>query len=76
MTSDGVYRLERLSRGNLELSLDAAMGGWRLSWAPHYGEPDWPGHTYTPGDADLPGDYPAPDDVDALIEWGRRHFGP
>jgi hypothetical protein len=70
------YRMERLTRGNLDLNLDAATGLWILSWRPHYGEPDWPGHTYSPGDKDLPSDFPAPDDVEALLAWGRSHFGP
>jgi hypothetical protein len=75
-SSDGDYRTERLSRGNLDLNLDGDTGRWLLSWRPHYGEPDWPGHTYSAGDKDLPEDYPASDDVEALIEWGRSHFGP
>ena len=76
MMSDGDYRTERLMRGNLDLQRDAETGQWRLTWSPHHGEPDWPGHCYSPDDRDLPSDYPAADDLDALIKWGRRHFGP
>ena len=54
----------------------AELGAWRLTWNPDFGEPDWPGHTYSPEDDDLPGDYPDAADVEALVEWGRRHFGP
>jgi hypothetical protein len=74
--SAGDYRTEHLMRGNLDLRRNAETGTWRLAWSPHYGEPDWPGHCYSPGDWDLPGDYPPADDLDALIKWGRRHFGP
>jgi hypothetical protein len=69
------YRRERVSRGNLDLSRDDKTGKWQLAWAPDYGEPDWPGHTYSPDDEDLPGDYPDTSDADALVEWGQRHFG-
>jgi hypothetical protein len=70
------YRTERLGRGNLDLQQNAETGEWSLSWNPDHGEPDWPGHTYSPGDDDLPDDFPGPDDPDALIAWGRGHFGP
>lgn len=70
------YRRERLGRGWLDLYEDAEAGAWRLTWGPDFGEPDWPGHTYSPEDGDLPTDYPDPADCDALVEWGRRHFGP
>lgn len=70
------YRRERLTRGWLDLHHDAVAGGWRLAWGPDYAEPDWPGHTYSPDDDDLPSDYPDPTDSEALVEWGRRHFGP
>ena len=77
MTTDTVnYRRERLRRGWLDLCEDAETGTWRLSWAPDSGEPDWPGHAYSAEDDDLPGDYPESSDSDALIEWGRKHFGP
>lgn len=70
------YRTEYLMRGNLDLRRDTETGKWRLAWSPHDGEPDWPGRCYSPGDQDLPSDYPPADDLDALIKWGRRHFGP
>lgn len=70
------YRRERLTRGWLDLYQDGETGTWVLAWGPAFGEPDWPGHTYEPHDEDLPGDYPDPTDVEALVEWGRRHFGP
>ena len=77
MTTETVnYRRERLTRGWLDLYQDARTGAWRLAWDPDYGEPDWPGHTYSPDDDDLASDYPDPADSDALIEWGRKHFGP
>ena len=60
------YRRERLGRGWLDLCHDAELGTWRLSWGPDAGEPDWPGHTYSPEDDDLPSDYPDPADSDAL----------
>jgi hypothetical protein len=31
---------------------------------------------YSPGDDDLPSDFPDPADIDALVGWGRKHFGP
>ena len=74
--SDSNYRTEYLLRGNLDLRRDGQTGKWRLAWSPHDGEPDWPGHSYSPGDKDLPSDYPPADDLTALIDWGRRHFGP
>jgi hypothetical protein len=70
------YRRERLTRGWLDLQEDAEAGAWHLAWDPDFGEPDWPGHTYSPDDGDLPSDYPYPADSDALVEWGRKHFGP
>jgi hypothetical protein len=70
------YRRERLTRGWLDLYHDAEAGTWRLAWGPDFAEPDWPGHTYAPEDEDLPTDYPDPADVDALVDWGRKHFGP
>ena len=75
-TQTANYRRERRARGWLALCEDAETGAWRLAWGPDSGEPDWPGHTYAPEDDDLPGDYPEPTDADALVEWGRRHFGP
>jgi hypothetical protein len=76
MTVTVNYRRERLRRGWLDLFEDPEAGVWGLAWAPDFGEPDCPGHTYSPRDDDLPDDYPDPADVDALVEWGRRHFGP
>jgi hypothetical protein len=77
MTTETVnYRRERLRRGWLDLYHDAEVGAWVLGWNPDSGEPDWPGHTYSPEDDDLPSDYPDPADADALVDWGRRHFGP
>jgi hypothetical protein len=76
MTVTVNYRRERLRRGWLDLFQDAEAGVWGLVWAPDFAEPDWPGHTYSPEDDDLPGDYPDPADAEALVEWGRRHFGP
>lgn len=70
------YRRERLTRGNLDLYRDRESVSWFLSWAPDLGEPDWPGHTYAPDDEHRPSDYPDASDLDALIEWGRKHFGP
>ena len=74
MTETLSYRRERLARGWLALYEEA--GVWGLAWNPDSGEPDWPGHTYRPDDNDLPNDYPDPADVEALVEWGRKHFGP
>jgi hypothetical protein len=76
MTETVTYRRERLARGWLDLYYDAEAGAWRLAWGPDYAEPDWPGHTYSTGDDDLPSDFPATDDSEALVEWGRKHFGP
>jgi hypothetical protein len=76
MLETGTYRRERLTRGWLDLYYDPAAGAWRIAWDPDSGEPDWPGHTYKPHDDDLPGDYPDPADVEALLKWGRKHFGP
>ena len=73
--SAGDYRTEYLMRDNLDLRRDET-GMWRLAWSPHDGEPDWPGKFYSPSDSDLPSDYPSADNPDALIKWGRRHFGP
>ena len=70
------YRRERLRRGWLDLCEHAELGAWGLTWNPDFAEPDWPGHTYSPEDDDLPGDYPDAADVEALVDWGRRHFGP
>jgi hypothetical protein len=70
------YRRERLARGWLDLYQHTEAGAWGLAWEPDFGEPDWPGHTYAPHDEDLPSDYPDPADAEALVEWGRRHFGP
>ena len=75
-TATANYRRERLTRGWLDLYEDTKAGAWGLAWAPDFGEPDWPGHTYAPDDEDLPSDYPDPADPDALVEWGQRHFGP
>jgi hypothetical protein len=61
------YRRERLTRGWLDLHQDAEAGAWLLSWAPDHGEPDWPGHIYSPEDEDLPSDYPDPRDPEALV---------
>ncbi len=72
----GTYRRERLKRGWLDLHQEAETGAWGLTWAPDFGEPDWPGHTYAPDDDDLPGDFPDTADVEALVGWGRKHFGP
>ena len=68
------YRGERLRRGWLDQHAEG--GAWGLAWNPDFGEPDWPGHTYSPDDDDLPGDYPDLADAEALVEWGRKHFGP
>lgn len=76
MIGTEIYRRERLTRGWLDLQQDARAGAWRLAWNPAHGEPDWPGHVYSPDDQDLPSDYPDPADADELVEWGRRHFGP
>jgi hypothetical protein len=76
LIATGTYRRERLTRGWLDLYQDGEARPWRLAWNPASGEPDWPGHTYLPWDDDLPSDYPDPADVDELVEWGRRHFGP
>lgn len=75
MTETANYRRERLARGNLDLYRDSHAAEWLLSWAPDLGEPDWPGHTYSPADDDLPSDYPDPSDLDALVGWGTKHFG-
>jgi hypothetical protein len=76
MIETHIYRRERLTRGWLDLRQGDAAGAWRLAWNPAPGEPDWPGHTYSPGDDDLPMDYPDPADVEELVAWGRKHFGP
>ena len=76
MMETAVYQRERLSRGWIVLCQDADTGAWRLAWDPDGGEPDWPGHVYSPEDHDLPDDYPDPADVDSLVDWARRHFGP
>lgn len=76
MIATDTYRRERLARGWLDLADEPETGGWRLVWSPDLGEPDWPGHTYAPEDGDLPGDYPDSTDVEALVRWGRKHFGP
>jgi hypothetical protein len=76
MTETVIYRRERLARGWLDLAYDPEAEAWLLAWDPDCGEPDWPGHMYSPEDDDLPSDYPAPADSDALVEWGRKHFGP
>ena len=76
MIATETSRRERFARGWLDLYQDAESGEWRLAWGPDFCEPDWPGHTYSPDDSDLPDDYPDPADVKALVEWGRRHFGP
>jgi hypothetical protein len=70
------FRRERLRRGWLDLYQHTEGGGWSVAWNADLGEPDWPGHTYSPEDDDLPGDYPDPADAEALVEWGRKHFGP
>jgi hypothetical protein len=70
------YRRERLTRGNIDLYRNPETVNWLLSWAPDQGEPDWPGHTYVPDAPDAPTDYPDASDVDALLAWGRKHFGP
>jgi hypothetical protein len=70
------YRRERLARGWLDLCQEAEGEAWGLAWNPDFGEPDWPGHTYLPEDDDLPNDYPDPAEAEALVEWGRKHFGP
>jgi hypothetical protein len=69
------YRRERLARGNLDLYRDSHAAEWLLSWRPDQGEPDWPGHTYSPEDDDLPSDYPDARDQEALVAWGAKHFG-
>ena len=74
-TATANYRRERLGRGCLDLYRHAEGGAWWLTWNPDFSEPDWPGHTYSPDDDDLPGDYPDPADTEALVEWGRKHFG-
>lgn len=76
MLQTDIYRRERLRRGWVDLFQDADTGAWHLAWNPDFGEPDWPGHTYAPDDGDLPGDYPDRGDVEGLVEWGRKHFGP
>ena len=75
-TATANYRRERLRRGWLDLCQHADFGAWDLTWNPDAGEPDWPGHTYSAEDDDLPADYPDRADAEALVEWGRRHFGP
>ena len=77
MTAEiGNYRRQRLRRGWLDLHPHGEGGEWGLAWGPDLGEPDWPGHIYWPEDDDLPSDYPDPADAEALVEWGRKHFGP
>ena len=76
MTVTVTCRRERLTRGWLDLYPYGEVGEWGLAWAPDYGEPDWPGHIYWPEEEDLPRDYPDPADAEALVEWGRTHFGP
>lgn len=76
MIEMGTYRRERLARGWLDMFHDPELGAWVLAWDPDCGEPDWPGHKYSPEDGDLPPDYPDPADDDALVAWGRKHFGP
>jgi hypothetical protein len=76
MTVTVNYRRERLGRGWLDLAQDPDGAAWGLTWNPDFGEPDWPGHTYSREDGDLPADFPDPADAEALVEWGRKHFGP
>jgi hypothetical protein len=70
------FRRERLARGWLDLFQHAEAGPWGVAWDPDSGEPDWPGHIYSPHDDDLPSDYPNPAEAEAVAEWGRKHFGP
>ena len=76
MIETHTYRRERLRRGWLDLYQDGETGVWVVAWNPDSGEPDWPGYTYMPEDDDLPSDYPDPADVEALVGWGVKHFGP
>jgi hypothetical protein len=76
MIETHTYRRERLRRGWLDLYHDRETGAWVVAWNPGSGEPDWPGYTYLPEDDDLPSDYPDPADVEALVGWGLKHFGP
>ena len=76
MTAIDNYRRDGSHAGGWTSATTLKAGAWRLAWDPDYAEPDWPGHTYSPEDDDLPSDYPDPSDSDALVEWGRKHFGP
>src|SRR5262245_22038928 len=70
------YRRERLRRGWLDLFQHAEGEAWGFVWNPDFGEPDWPGHTYSAEDDDLPADYPDKTDAEALVEWVRKHSAP
>lgn len=48
---------------------------WRVTWLPDEGDPDHPGHTYTPGDVDMPRDFPGGDDPDAILAWAKERWG-
>ena len=76
MTETVIYRRERLTRGWLDLCRDVEAKAWKMAWGPDFGEPDWPGHMYSPRDDDLPIDYPDAADSDALVAWAQKHFGP
>ena len=47
---------------------------WRVTWEPYAGREGYPGHTFSPGDADLPNDWPYTNDPDDLMRWAIARF--
>jgi hypothetical protein len=47
--------------------------GWIRLWQ-GAGREGYPGHTFSPGDADLPNDWPYTNDPDDLMRWAIARF--
>jgi hypothetical protein len=73
MTAEHHLR-DQVARGWIEV-WRRRDGFWGVSWEPALGQPDYPGVTYTPGDALRPADFPSEYDPSVLLAWARIQWG-
>ena len=64
---------QRVDRGWIDV-WTGEDGLLRVTWLPDRGQPDYPGHTYKPSDANLPADFPTAGDRTELMAWARRRW--
>jgi len=76
MTGTVTYRRQRLTRGWLDLYRHADAGAWGLAWARTPANPIGRDTRTRRKTTICPATYPDPADAEALVDWGRKHFGP